>query len=36
LAVCAFYKTNPGLLDPAMTKTDSILPYFIMHEFPAF
>jgi len=34
VAVYAFYKTHPGLLDPAMTKTDSILPYFIMHELP--
>jgi len=35
VAVYAFYKTNPALLDPALTKTDSILPYFIMHELPA-
>jgi solute:Na+ symporter, SSS family len=34
LAVYAFYKTHPESLDPAMTKTDSILPYFIMHELP--
>lgn len=34
VAVYAFYKTHPGLLDPAMTKTDSILPYFIMNELP--
>ncbi len=34
VAVYAFYKSHPGLLDPAMTKTDSILPYFIMHELP--
>lgn len=34
VAVYAFYKTHPGSLDPAMTKTDSILPYFIMHELP--
>jgi SSS family transporter len=35
VAVYAFYKSHPGLLDPAMAKTDSILPYFIMHELPA-
>ena len=34
VAVYAFYKTHPGLLDPALAKTDSILPYFIMHELP--
>jgi solute:Na+ symporter, SSS family len=34
VAIYAFYKTHPGSLDPAMTKTDSILPYFIMHELP--
>lgn len=34
VAVYAFYKTHPGSLDPAMTKIDSILPYFIMHELP--
>lgn len=34
VAVYAFYKSHPGALDPAMAKTDSILPYFIMHELP--
>lgn len=35
VAVYAFYKSHPGALDPSMAKTDSILPYFIMHELPA-
>lgn len=34
VAVYAFYKSHPGALDPAMAKTDSILPYFIMRELP--
>lgn len=34
VAVYAFYKTHPGLLDPGMSKTDSILPFFILHELP--
>jgi SSS family transporter len=34
VAIYAFYKTHPGRLDPAMIKTDSILPHFIMHELP--
>lgn len=34
VAVYAFYKSHPAALDPAMAKTDSILPYFIMHELP--
>lgn len=34
IAVYAFYKTHPESLDPGMTKTDAILPYFIMHELP--
>ena len=35
VAVYAFYQSHPELLDPAMASTDSILPYFIMHELPA-
>ncbi len=33
-ALYAFYKTHPGQLDPAMAKTDSILPFFIMQQLP--
>jgi len=34
VAIYAFYKTHPQALDPAMLKTDSILPFFIMQELP--
>jgi SSS family solute:Na+ symporter len=34
-ALYAFYKTQPALLDPAMTTTDGILPFFIMQQLPA-
>ncbi|MEM7397203.1 MAG: sodium:solute symporter, partial [Verrucomicrobiota bacterium] len=30
----AFYKTNPDLLNPAMEKTDGILPFFIIQQLP--
>ncbi len=33
-AIYAFYKTHPVLLDPALPKTDSILPFFIMQQLP--
>ncbi len=33
-AIYAFYKTHPGQLDPAMAKTDSILPFYIMQQLP--
>lgn len=33
-AIYAFYKTHPGDLDPALPKTDSILPFFIMQQLP--
>lgn len=34
VAVYAFYKTHPAALDPALSRTDSILPYFIMQQLP--
>ena len=34
VALYAFYKTNPASLDPAMAKTDGILPFFILAELP--
>lgn len=34
-ALYAFYKTQPELLDPAMSKGDGILPFFIMQQLPA-
>lgn len=34
-ALYAFYKSQPELLDPAMTKGDGILPFFIMQQLPA-
>jgi SSS family solute:Na+ symporter len=34
LALYAFYKENPAALDPAMAKTDGILPFFILAELP--
>lgn len=34
IAIYAFYKTHPGQLDPAMAKTDSILPFYIMQQLP--
>jgi SSS family solute:Na+ symporter len=34
LAIYAFYKTHPQSLDPAMAKTDSILPFFVMQQLP--
>jgi len=33
-AIYAFYKTHPMQLDPALPKTDSILPFFIMQQLP--
>ncbi len=33
-AMYAFFKTNPAQLDPALAKTDSILPFFIMQQLP--
>ena len=33
-AIYAFYKTHPMALDPALPKTDSILPFFIMQQLP--
>lgn len=35
VAIYAFYKTHPAELDPALPKTDSILPFFIMQQLPA-
>lgn len=34
VAIYAFFKTNPGELDPALAANDSILPWFIMKELP--
>jgi len=34
VALYAFYKSNPTSLDPAMAKTDGILPFFILSELP--
>lgn len=34
-ALFAFYKLNPGELDPVMPRTDSIFPLFIVKELPA-
>ena len=34
IALYAFYKANPTSLDPAMAKTDGILPFFILAELP--
>ncbi len=34
-ALYAFYKLNPGELDPLMPRTDSIFPLFIVKELPA-
>ena len=34
VAIYAFYKTHPAQLDPALPKTDSILPFFIMQQLP--
>jgi len=34
VAVYAFYKTHPAALDPALARTDSILPFFIMQQLP--
>lgn len=34
VAVYAFYKTHPQLLDPAMAANDSILPFYIMQQLP--
>ena len=33
-ALYAFYKTQPELLNPAMAKSDGILPFFIMQQLP--
>ncbi|QQL44276.1 sodium:solute symporter family transporter [Sulfuriroseicoccus oceanibius] len=33
-AIYAFYKTHPDLLSPAMAKTDSILPFYIVQQLP--
>lgn len=33
-AIYAFYKTQPELLDPAMAKTDGILPFYIVQQLP--
>ena len=32
--IYAFYKTHPESLDPALPKTDSILPFYIMQQLP--
>ena len=32
LALYAFYKSHPAQLDPAMSKTDAILPFFILQQ----
>ena len=34
VAIYAFYKTHPQLIDPAMATSDSILPYYIMQQLP--
>ena len=34
LALYAFYNTHPAQLDPAMPKTDAILPFFILQQLP--
>jgi Na+/proline symporter len=34
IALYAFYKAHPSALDPAMSKTDGILPFFILAELP--
>ena len=33
-ALYVFYKSQPALLDPAMTSTDAIVPFFIMQQLP--
>ncbi len=33
-ALYVFYKTHPGLLNPALEKTDSILPWFVATQLP--
>ncbi|MBT8044035.1 MAG: hypothetical protein KJO79_03710, partial [Verrucomicrobiae bacterium] len=33
-AIYAFYKTQPELLNPAMEKTDGILPFYIVQQLP--
>lgn len=33
-AIYAFYKTHPDLLNPAMEKTDGILPFYIVQQLP--
>jgi len=33
-ALYVFYKSQPTLLDPAMTSTDAIVPFFIMQQLP--
>jgi SSS family transporter len=33
-AIYAFYKTQPELLNPAMQKTDGILPFYIVQQLP--
>ncbi len=35
VALYAFYKAQPALLDPAMEKADAILPFFILGQLPA-
>jgi Na+/proline symporter len=35
ISVYAFYRANPGELDPAMTSNSGILPYFILQQLPA-
>ncbi|MDF1813309.1 MAG: sodium/solute symporter [Verrucomicrobiales bacterium] len=34
VALYAFYKTNPELLDPALERNDGILPFFILQNMP--
>ncbi|MFT4547522.1 MAG: SSS family solute:Na+ symporter, partial [Verrucomicrobiales bacterium] len=34
LALYAFYKASPSMLDPAMQQNDGILPYFILQNLP--
>ncbi len=33
-ALFVFYQSNPDLMDPALPKTDSVLPFFIMQNLP--
>jgi solute:Na+ symporter, SSS family len=34
VAIYAFYKTHPESLDPAMSRVDSILPFFVIQQLP--